>query len=97
MPRPESEEDDAALLDSAFSTSKKADRNDGAGHAESDAARMETESEADGERNNSTSRRARSASTRMVLSTNTVKSDGGPPDKIPNWSRNKSTVKISCS
>ena len=33
-------------------------------------------------RNNSTSRRARSASTRTVLSANTVKSEGGPQAPI---------------
>ena len=46
MPRPESEEEDAAPPDPAFSTPTKAIRNDGACHAESDAARMETESDA---------------------------------------------------
>ena len=44
------EEDDAAPLQPGFSTPTKADRNDGAGHAESDAERMETESDADGEK-----------------------------------------------
>ena len=50
MPRQESEGDDAAAPDPAFSTPKKADRNDRAGHAKPDAERIETESEADVEK-----------------------------------------------
>ena len=44
------EEGNAAPPDPAFSAPKKAVRNDEACHAESDAARMETESDADGEK-----------------------------------------------
>ena len=50
MPRPESEENDAAPPPPGFTTPTKAIRNDGANHAESDAERMETESEADVEK-----------------------------------------------
>ena len=50
MPRSESEEIDAALPPPGFSTPTKAIRNDGAVHAESDAERMETESDADVEK-----------------------------------------------
>ena len=50
MPRPESEEIDAALPPPGFFTPTKAIRNDGAAHAESDAERMETESDADVEK-----------------------------------------------
>ena len=41
------EEEDAAPPLPGFSTPTKAIRNDGAAHAESDAERMETESEAE--------------------------------------------------
>ena len=44
------EEDNAALPLPGISTPTKAIRNDGAGHAESDAERMETESEDDVEK-----------------------------------------------
>ena len=44
------EEDDAAPPLPCISTLTKAIRNDGTAHAESDAERMETESEADGEK-----------------------------------------------
>ena len=44
------EEERNALPDPAFSTPTKADRNAGAGHAESDAERMVTYSEADVEK-----------------------------------------------
>ena len=50
MPCRSDEEGDAAPPDPVFSTPTKADRNAGAGHAESDAERMETESDADGEK-----------------------------------------------
>ena len=50
MPRPESEEDDAAPPPPGYSTPTKADHNGGAGHAESDAERMQTESDADVEK-----------------------------------------------
>ena len=50
MPHPESEEVDAALPPPGFSTPTKADRNDGAAHAQSNAEGMETESEADVEK-----------------------------------------------
>ena len=50
MPRPESEENDAAPPPPSYSTPTKVERNGGAGHSESDAARMETESAADGEK-----------------------------------------------
>ena len=43
----ESEEDDAAPPPPAFSTPKKVSRNDGAGHAGSDAEGTENESDAD--------------------------------------------------
>ena len=47
MPRPESEKNDAAPSEPGFTTPTKANRNDGAGQ---DAKRMETESDADGEK-----------------------------------------------
>ena len=50
MSGPESEEIYAAPPPPGFSTPTKAIRNDGAGHAESNAARMETESDADVEK-----------------------------------------------
>ena len=50
MPRRESEEEDAALPPPGFTTPTKAIRNDGAAHAESNAERIETESEADAEK-----------------------------------------------
>ena len=50
MPCRSDEEGDAAPSDPPFSTPKKADCNDGAGHAESDAARTETESDANVEK-----------------------------------------------
>ena len=50
MPRPESEKIDAAPPPPGYSTPTKLIRNDGAGHAESNAARMDTESEADVEK-----------------------------------------------
>ena len=50
MSCPESEEIDAAPPPPGFSTPTKADRNDGAAHAESDAERMETASEGDVEK-----------------------------------------------
>ena len=46
MPRPESQENFAAFPPPGFTTPTKAKCNDGAGHAEQDADRMETESEA---------------------------------------------------
>ena len=50
MSCPESEQIDAAPPPPGFTTPTKPDRNDGAGHAESNAARMETESDADVEK-----------------------------------------------
>ena len=50
MPRQESEEDDAATQQPCFSTPTKASLNDGAGHAAQDAERMQTESDADVEK-----------------------------------------------
>ena len=50
MSRSESEEIDSALPPPGFSTPTKAIRNDGAAHTESDAERMETESDADVEK-----------------------------------------------
>ena len=50
MPGPESEEIDAAPPPPGFTTPTKAKCNDGAGHADPDADRMETESEADVEK-----------------------------------------------
>ena len=50
MSSPESEEIDAALPPPCFSTPTKSKSNDGAGHAESDDARIETDSEADVEK-----------------------------------------------
>ena len=50
MSRPESEEIDAALPPPGYSTPTKAKCNDGAGPAESNDERMETESEADVEK-----------------------------------------------
>ena len=46
----ESEEIDAAPPPPGFSTPTKSKNNDGAGHVSPDAARMETESEADGDK-----------------------------------------------
>ena len=50
MSCPESEEGDAAPPPPGFSTPTKPIRNDGAAHAESNAERMETESDADVEK-----------------------------------------------
>ena len=50
MPCLESEEIDAALPPPGYSTPTKAKCNDGAGHADPDDERMETESEADVEK-----------------------------------------------
>ena len=50
MPRPESEEVDAAPPPPVSPTQQQDESNGGAAHAESDAERMETESEADGEK-----------------------------------------------
>ena len=50
MPRPESEEIDAALPPPGFTTPTKAKCNDGANHADPDDERMETKSEADVEK-----------------------------------------------
>ena len=50
MPRRSDDEDDAALPPRGFSTPTKAICNDGAAHAELDAEKMETESEADVEK-----------------------------------------------
>ena len=50
MPRLESEEINAAPPPPGFTTPTKAKCNDGAAHAESNDERMETESEADGEK-----------------------------------------------
>ena len=44
------EEGDAALLPRGYSTPTKAIHNDGAGHAETDAEGMQTESDADAEK-----------------------------------------------
>ena len=50
MSCPESEEIDAAHPPPSFTTRTKAKCNDGAGHADPDDARMETDSEADVEK-----------------------------------------------
>ena len=50
MPRSESVEIDAALPPPGYSTPTNPIRNDGAAHAESNAERMETDSEADVEK-----------------------------------------------
>ena len=50
MPRPESEESNAALPPPGFTTPTKAIRNTGAGHADPDDERMETESDPDVEK-----------------------------------------------
>ena len=50
MPRQESEENDAAPPPPGFSMPKKVIRNDGAGHADSDAEGPESESDADVEK-----------------------------------------------
>ena len=50
MPRRESEDDDAAPAPPGFTTPTKAVRNDGAGHADSDAEGTESESDADVEK-----------------------------------------------
>ena len=47
MLRPESDEIDAALPPPGFTTPKKSKCSDGAGYADPDDERMETESEAD--------------------------------------------------
>ena len=63
MPRTESDETDAAPPPPGYSTPTKPIRNDGAGHAGPDAERMETESDADVEKefDESTGKRRRSA------------------------------------
>ena len=50
MPRPESEQIDAAPPPPGYSTPTKPIRNDGAAHVSPDAGRMDTESEADVEK-----------------------------------------------
>ena len=50
MPHEKSEQEDAAPQQPGFTTPTKAIRNDGAAHAVSNAARMDTESEADVEK-----------------------------------------------
>ena len=50
MPRPESEEIDAALPPPGFTTPKKAKLNDGAGHGEPDAEGTDAESDSDVEK-----------------------------------------------
>ena len=50
MPRQESEEEDAASPPPGFTTLTKANRNDGAGHAESNAKGTNAESDADVEK-----------------------------------------------
>ena len=50
MPRQESEEENAALPPPGVTTPIKAKCNDGAGHAESNAERMETKFDADAEK-----------------------------------------------
>ena len=50
MPRRESEEEDNALSPPGFSTPTKADRNDGAFHAEPEVEGTEDESDADVEK-----------------------------------------------
>ena len=50
VPRQESEENDAAPPAPGFTTPTKAIRNDGTGHANPDAERMETESDLDVEK-----------------------------------------------
>ena len=50
MPHGSDEEDDTAPPPPGYSTPTKADRNGGASHAESDAGGMESESDAEGEK-----------------------------------------------
>ena len=80
-----------------------------AGNAESDAERMDAESDADGEQQvdkstgkkrksrKSTGEKRKYAAFQEYRELGGVKSDGGPPDKIPNWNQNKLTVKFTCS
>jgi hypothetical protein len=90
MPRPESEEIDAALPPPWFTTPIKAKCNDGAGHVNPDAERMETESEADCEKQFGESTGKKRCYAGPLL---TDLSGRGPSDRMPSWRINKLNMK----
>ncbi len=92
MPRRDSEEENAAPLQPAFTTPTKSIRNDGAGHDMQ--SRMPKEPKMNLMpmlRKNSTSRRARSATTLVTTRINLSRS--GPLNHIPCWRMPKLNMK----
>ena len=92
MPRRDSEEEDDALSPPAFTTATKADRNDGAGHAEPDAEGTESESDADVEKRFDKSTGKKRNCTGYQ---NTDLSSSGSLEKMQYWRRPKFSMKFT--